>query len=538
MPSVREPRLTAPRYVTGLMWLLVVCAGLSAQIRAAAAAPAPQAPAESRFDITEYRVLGNTVLAATDVERAVYEFLGSSKTLADVEAARTALEGAYRSNGYGTVFVDIPEQSVDEGIVRLKVTEGRLARTRIEGAQYFSGRRIRTALPAANANVVPNLPELQAQLAALNTETPDRVVLPVLKSGALPGTVDLTLNVEDHLPLHGSVEVNNQTTADTSELRTSAAASYDNLFDHLDSLSLQYQASPQEFREVGVFAASYTRRLHDDAQTRLAFMYIRSRSDVSTIGTLSVLGSGSIYGVRMIRPLQIIPGQFTLAADFKDFSEDIRLDAESGLQTAISYVNVSAGYVGRWATDARQLGVGFTANVGTRGLANRPAEFDNKRFKARPNYFYVRGNADLVEKLPLGFSLLARLTAQYSVEPLVSNEQLGIGGADGVRGYLEAEELGDLGAKVSLQLGSPQWKPAGGPLSLDAFAFADAARVSIVDHLPGEYPNTSLLSWGLGLNLALGNHVYGSLIWADPLRDATRTQAGESRLLFNVRSMW
>ncbi len=217
------------------------------------------------------------------------------------------------------------------------------------------------------------------------------------------------MNVEDHLPLHGLVEMNNQTTADTSELRAVVAANYDNLFDHLDALSLQYQASPQELREVGVFAASYTRRLRDAAQTRVAFTYIRSRSDVSTIGTLSVLGSGSIYGARMIRPLQLLPGTLTLGVDYKDFSEDIRLEEESGLQTAISYLNFSAGYTGGWSGESRQLGAGITFNIGTRGLANQPTEFENKRFKARPNYFYVRANADLVQNLAHGFSLLTAL---------------------------------------------------------------------------------------------------------------------------------
>src|SRR4029077_11587293 len=87
---------------------------------ATANAPAPQGEA---FPILEYRVLGNTVLDTRRVERTVYPHLGPTRTLNDVQAARGELEKAYRDAGYSSVFVDIPEQSVESGIVRLKVTE-------------------------------------------------------------------------------------------------------------------------------------------------------------------------------------------------------------------------------------------------------------------------------------------------------------------------------------------------------------------------------------------------------------------------------
>src|SRR6185369_3880098 len=116
----------------------------------------------------EYRVLGNTLMPGTSIERAVYPHLGPGKTFADVEAARQSLETIYRDAGYGTVFVDVPEQQVEGGIVRLRVTEGKLDRVRVTGARYYSNGRIREALPALTPGQVPKLPNAQAQLASLN----------------------------------------------------------------------------------------------------------------------------------------------------------------------------------------------------------------------------------------------------------------------------------------------------------------------------------------------------------------------------------
>src|SRR5262245_55890187 len=137
----------------------------------------------------EIRVLGNSKLPPLAVETAVYPHTGPGKNIEDIESARQALESAYRVAGYSTVFVDIPEQSVDDGVVRLRVTESKLERVRIEGARYFSARRIRAALPQATAGEVPNIPQLQRDLAQLNTETGDRTVTPVLAAGPRPGTV-------------------------------------------------------------------------------------------------------------------------------------------------------------------------------------------------------------------------------------------------------------------------------------------------------------------------------------------------------------
>src|SRR3974390_1653095 len=105
--------------------------------------PAKASAEAEKFNIWEFRVLGNTQLSAPEIERVVYPFLGAGKLFETVEAARAALEKYYHDRGYGTVFVDIPEQDVADGVVRLRVTEGRLAHVRLTGARYMSGRIIR-----------------------------------------------------------------------------------------------------------------------------------------------------------------------------------------------------------------------------------------------------------------------------------------------------------------------------------------------------------------------------------------------------------
>ncbi len=143
--------------------------------------------AQPRFDIWEFRVSGNTLLKRQAVERTVYPYLGPSKTIKDVEKARKALEKRYHKAGYATVLVNIPQQKVDDGIVRLKVTEGRLGRVLVTGSHYFSLQQIRAEVPALEKGKRP-LPAQGAEAAGGRQQCHPRPQHhPGAEAGAHPG---------------------------------------------------------------------------------------------------------------------------------------------------------------------------------------------------------------------------------------------------------------------------------------------------------------------------------------------------------------
>src|SRR5215471_8594646 len=112
--------------------------------------PSPSAPAEHprTFDINEFRIEGASQLSSIEVESAVYPFLGPGRVLEDVERARAALEKAYTDKGYQSVSVIIPQQTVRNGVVVLKVREGMVGRLRVRGARYFSPRQVKELAPS------------------------------------------------------------------------------------------------------------------------------------------------------------------------------------------------------------------------------------------------------------------------------------------------------------------------------------------------------------------------------------------------------
>ena len=498
------------------------------------------------------------MLEPRDIEAVLYPLLGPDKQFADVDTARSALEKAYHDRGFGTVFVDIPPQEIKDGIVRLHVTEARLHERKIEGARYFSEREIAAALPAAQVGTVPSLTALQQQLAAVNSQTPDRTVVPVLKAGPVPGTLDLDLKVSDNLPLHGSLELNDYYSTNTDPLRATASLSYANLFAAFDSIGLQYQWSPQSPNQVGVIDATYGSRPFWGGY-RLSGYFIDSDSnlaiaEVGGAGSTGLIGKGQIAGVRFSFPSMLtseVSQAVSLGLDYKHFrnliSQTGAADSPGGTGgaattvTPISYTNLALTYSGALRLPHFEGELTIAPNFGLRTGGSGAAAFENDRFLARPNYANLRWDGSLTYKAPAGFRLTVRLAGQATRDPLISNENYSIAGSDGVRGYLEAEELGDSAIKGTLQLQSPtfSWPVA---RLFNAFVFFDAGRTHVYDALKDandpskdQPEHAELESWGIGLNLLPFQPVTGVLLWADPLKNGSYTLAHQGRFLFSVR---
>lgn len=503
---------------------------------------APSRAQDARFDVFEYRVEGTSLLPAITIERAVYPHMGERKTLADVERAREALEKAYHGAGYLTVLVSIPQQRVDGGVVRLQVTEAPVDRLRVTESRFFSPEDIKAAAPELAEGKVPNFQDMQAELTALN-RNPDRRITPVLRPGKTPGTVEVDLKVQDRLPFHGGLELNDRYSPDTSRSRASASLRWDNLWGRLHSIGLTVQTAPEEPSESRVFSLNYTWPL--DNGGFLALYGIRSDSDVSAVGTLNVLGRGTILGARYIRPL---PGSerffhsASFGVDHKDFDQSVNLIGSGGFNTPITYTPFTVGWDGTWLDEGVTTRVGASFNFHVSGLGASEQEFADKRFKGRPSYAYLRGTASQERTLGEGWGLNWRGGWQLSGQPLVSNEQFAIGGVDTVRGYLESAALGEQGIHLNLEGLSPNLSARMGSLAdtfkeVRAIGFADAGHVRVVDPITATSRFT-LASVGLGVRARSGGGVEAELLWAYPLKTVGNTSRGDHRLHFKLAYEW
>ncbi len=199
-----------------------------------------------RFEVRHYQIIGNTVLPPAVFARTITNIDGAFGTNVSFEGIRTAvteLQKAYTVRGYVTVSVGLPQQKLTNATVKIEVTEGRLETIRVKGNQYFSSNNVMRALPSLHTNMILNAKVFQAELNRANANQ-DRQIYPVIEPGMDPGTSDLTLKVKDRLPLHAKMELNNQSSPGTPDLRLNSSAVYNDLWQQEHSLGVQYSFSP------------------------------------------------------------------------------------------------------------------------------------------------------------------------------------------------------------------------------------------------------------------------------------------------------
>lgn len=501
-----------------------------------AIASAAAAGETSRFYIREYRVEGGKRLSSLEVGTAVYPYLGPGRTPDDVEQARQALEKVYHDKGYQTVSVTIPQQDPGRGVIRLAVEEGKVGRLRVNGAKWFLPSRIKQELPSLAPGSVPDFKRVETEMIAVN-QLGDRRVTPELKPGMEPGTVDIDLNVEDKLPLHGSLEINNRFSADTTPLRINGSLSYANLFQLGHTLGLSTQVAPENTDDGLVYSGYYLARTSE--KTSVMLSATKQDSNISTLGGSAVVGNGETIGARLMVDLPVtrtFHQSFDFGFDYKNFTEDLVIGKDT-VASPIEYWPLTASYSATWLRDKSFTELNTVLTLHLRGMGSDQTDYNNKRYNADGSLIYLRGDASHTRDLKNGAQLFGKVQGQIAGQPLINNEQIAGGGLGTVRGYLEATALGDNGFFTTAELRSPTLIGKG-DTSPDPknewrlYAFADAGIVGIYDPLPGQKKRTGLSSVGIGSRLRYREHFNASADVAMPLIEQSNADDGDIRVTF------
>ena len=500
------------------------------------------------LDIEEYAVDGNSALATEDVERAVYPFLGPSRSEDAIEQARQALLKVYREHGYQAVQVTTVDKTPDaQGTIHFQVSEVRIGRVRVVGARFFLPSEVRHEMPSIKEGALFDTKALNREIGIANS-IPGREVTPIPKPSRTPGVLNLDLVVHDQLPIHASVDINNAHARFSTPLRVTGSASYDNLFQRGQSLSISYITAPQNPGDSKVLILGY-RIPFVGTPYGVHVSAIQSNSAIASVAATNIISNGTdiaLRGTAELPDTDRYSQNVEAGADYKDYRADTASVGTPVSRVPVTYFPLTATYTGI-VHDPRNLDIITLALslAPPRGGSNQ-ATIDANRYEARGQQLYFRGGIDATRNLPDDFKLHARATGQVANEALISNEQLPLGGSSSVRGYYEVESPVDNGYNVSVEAIGPSFPDLLGSW-INARDLVDEARVmAFFDQgggynrspLPGVSYRSVLASVGIGANARLFNHVDASLAWATPLiTDGVNprvTTAGSHEILFRV----
>jgi len=493
------------------------------------AIPAP------KFEIKSFEVSGDSILGAELVQRLVAPFTGSNKDFSDVQRALEALEGEYRSRGYGVIQVALPEQDITRGVVRFNIIQPKIGKVTVEGNQHFSEANVRRALPSVKEGETPNSNAIARNL-QIAAEHPVKQTSVLLRSGASEGVVDVNVRVADGRPWRLVATLDDSGTSDTGYTRLGLGFQHTNLFDRDHTLSLQYITSPDKMDQVAIYGFGY-RIPYYRLNSSLDIFAGYSDVDSGTVGGLfTVSGSGTIFGGRWSYYLpkwDDIEHKTYLGFDYRAYKNNVTLGG-IGFVPDITVHPVSIGYAGvkRMTASEWSFNGSLSANIpgGNDGTA---ADFRRTRANATENYVILRAGTSFAHAFRNEWQARVALTAQYTENSLIPGEQFGIGGADTVRGYLPREAANDRGYATQLELYTPNFADKVG---LDdkwrtrLVGFYDFGAVSRNNTLPGEQAGKYLASTGVGLRLSFGKSVSLRVDLAQILKDHGTRQTDDQRL--------
>lgn len=494
-----------------------------------------------RFDIARFDVRGNTLLPADTIDRLLAPFAGPQRNFGHVQMALEALEAAYHKRGFNVVQVALPEQELNQGVVRFEVIETKIGKVRVEGNKVFGEDNIRNSVPGLVPGRTPNIADVSASLKLAN-ENPSKKTTLQLQSSDQDDEVNALLKVADDKTWRIAGMVDNGGNKSTGESQLTMQFQHANIADRDHVLSLQYTTTLEKPSQVSVYGIGYHLPLYalgDSVDLFASYSDVDSGSVLAGIYNLQVSGRGTVFGGRynqILRRIGDYESRLTYGLDYKEFQNNVDLQGMQ-LGNDITVHPVSIGYTGVLSDADGELSVGVTAmhNI-PGGDQGRSADFSRVRQGAPAGYKLLRYNAGYMKVLPRDWQMRVNLSGQYTNDPLIPGEQFGAGGASTVRGFGERDISNDIGHLFNAELYTPNFCSSFQTVAAQcrALFFYDVARVRRNTPLPGEEAKGSIGSVGLGMRVSIDKYLtlqadYGYVVDGGLTKDK-----GDSRLHFRL----
>jgi hemolysin activation/secretion protein/AraC-like DNA-binding protein len=200
------------------------------------------------------------------------------------------------------------------------------------------------------------------------------------------------------------------------------------------------------------------------------------------------------------------------------------------LYQSINFTSLSASDADRFATVAQTS----TAN-------------------ADGNFYILNAGATREQKLYHDWAMTLKASGQWASQTLIGNEQFGLGGLPGPRGYREGDEYGDAGWRVSAEPHTPTYNITmindTMPVRLNGSVFMDFGQrfdysVKFTNpngvplSLADQVPTVSLWGAGVALNGMIGKIYEFHFALGVPLLSTPDTSAGAARLYFALSAQF
>jgi hemolysin activation/secretion protein len=481
--------------------------------------------------VKQFLFEGNTAFDTEELMQVTQQFTNRPLTFTELLQARSTITQYYIDQGYVTSGAYLPPQTIENGIITIKIVEGKLEdiKVSVEGKLNPNYIRDRLALGGQTPLNIPNLVEA-LQLLQLNPLIDS--ISAELTPSPRPGNNILVVKAVTARSFYPSFIVDDGRNPQVGEIRRGFNLAETNLLGIGDKAEFTY------FNTDGSDDVEVTYQVPVNVYNGTVEVVFRSLTGEIIEEPLDILEINSDYqkyAFKFRQPIIQTPLQtFSLGLDIDhQKSKTVYLEglafpsrgADTNGRTHISTVRFSQEWVGR--TEQQVLSARSEFDWGIEAFGStRPFDLEVNPDTPYSNYFLWRGQAQWVRLLAPDTLFVIRSDMQLADRPIVSLEQFSLGGLGNVEGYRQNSLLTDNGIFAAMEVRLPVYSIPKNGFLLQVVPFVNYGQGWNSGDDP-DPPINELASVGVGLQVQYGSIFNARIDWANRLGKEL-FQGGES----------
>lgn len=482
--------------------------------------------------IRTVEISGNTVFSGSEIQQTIVEYQNQILTFADLLEISRRITNLYHHSGYTTSSAILPMQTINDGVAKIEIIEGKLEKIKLQGRKNLQFDLILSFLPTPGS--ILNINDLVKNLRKLQRHVSVKRVDGELSNGTERENRILLLTIEEYSPFELSLEVNNHRSFRIGTTQFSSDIAYNNIIGVGERIFGQYNFT-EGFDAYsigfslpiipinGIFEAEYRQ-----GDSEIILDVLRDADIEAKVETFSLKYQQEIIDsdkrtINLGVLFTVSENNTSLLGEPFSFSDGV----EEG-RALTNILSFTGDWVERNSNSAIisrvELAVGIDALDATVNEDAPDGIFTLLRLDTQWTQVLNR-DRDLL--------LLLRFFGQFTTDSLLVTEKLSIGGVDTVRGIEQNQVFGDNGAGWNLGFYIPIWKSQRRKRVFTLNPFLDGAAVWDSDDNNSDF----LMSVGIGLNFQYSEKgdirlIYGKALVNDNQQDDETLQGNGFTFLF------
>jgi hemolysin activation/secretion protein len=321
---------------------------------------------------------------------------------------------------------------------------------------------------------------------------------------------DVTFHVEEITPYRVYAGYENTGNAVAGESRFFGGVNLGNLFNLDQQLNFQFTSAKDPQKWISV-SGTYIIPFRWHHYLKVLGSYSRVEPEVEALQNLK--GKSYYIGARyeiQLMPYKKLSHDFIFGYDFKTtnnfltYTDNLIFNNNIDIsQFLIKYLAILEDFLGSTSLEAYCY-----LSPGHMTKDNKKSSFSLERKGAKPTYAYFVLDIERLTRFPYKFLLVTNFLSQISTDKLLLSEQLSLGGALTVRGYMENELAGDKGILFKNELRLPAIVFGRNRLEneIQLLGFVDYGIASEIDKSILDKNTKSILSIGPGVRYRVGSN--------------------------------